>query len=74
MDDSFDDQINRLVRRKFQKVFDTVFGQHAGQSVEDVKAALVREFADAGATITDPKLTQYATAMSKGTQIKVRAA
>lgn len=74
MNPNFEEEINRQVRQAFQKVFDAVFRRHAGEPVPDVKAALKREFSKEGASITDPELTQYATAISEGTRIKVRAA
>lgn len=71
---NFEDEIGRQVRQLFQKVFDAVFTRHAGQPVSDIRAALESDFAREGVTITDPELTKYATAISEGTRIRVRAA
>lgn len=74
MNPNFEEEIGRQVRQVFQKVFDAVFRRYAGQPVAEVSAALECEFAREGVTITDPELTQQATAISEGTRIRVRAA
>jgi hypothetical protein len=72
--DGWEDDLGRHIRREFQEAFDVVFRDYAGQPVPAVKDALTREFKRCGATLTDPELTTYATAISEGTQIRVRAA
>jgi hypothetical protein len=72
--DGWEDDLGRQVRREFQEVFDVVFRDYRGQPVPAVKDALTREFKRRGATLTDPELTTYATAISEGAQIRVRAA
>jgi hypothetical protein len=72
--DGWEDELGRQIRREFQEAFDVVFREYSGQPVDTVKNALTREFERRGATLTDPELTTYATAISEGTQIRVRAA
>jgi hypothetical protein len=74
MNPNFGEEIGRQVNANLQKMFDAVFRRHAGQPVPDVKEALKRELKRGGADITDPELTNIATAISEGTRIKVRAA
>jgi hypothetical protein len=72
--DGWEDELGQHIRREFQEAFDMVFRDCGGQPVPAVKDALTREFKRRGATLTDPELSTYATAISEGTQIRVGAA
>lgn len=72
--DGWEDELGQQIRDVFQEVFDVVFRNYQSQPVPAVKDALIREFKRRGATLTDPELTTYATAISEGTQIRVHAA
>jgi hypothetical protein len=65
-------EITRQLNPQLQKMFDAVYERCAGQPVSDVKAVLEREFERRiGGSITDPELTEYATAISSGRQLRV---
>jgi hypothetical protein len=55
--------------RNMQPVLDDLHRELAGQSVDVVKPRLASEWAKAGGKITDPDLTQWATAISEGRHI-----
>lgn len=74
MNPHFKRDLMRQVNDQLQKVFDSVYAGHAGQDVEDVKAALKKAAKRVGFTIDDPKLTELATAISAGKKLKVQAA
>lgn len=66
-------QVKKSVQHDIQKFFDRFSQQYSGQSIENVKVALAREWRQRiGGSITDPELTEYATAISNGDTIKVR--
>jgi hypothetical protein len=65
--------LKRQLDPQLQKMFDAVFDRCAGQPVSDVKAVLKLEFERRiGGSITDPHLTEYASAITSGRRLRVR--
>ena len=54
-----------------QRTLDQLARQYKGRPVATVKPALKRAWERNGGKITDPELTEWATAISEGTPIKV---
>jgi hypothetical protein len=57
--------------KKIQRMMDQLGRQYRGQSVSTIKPALQRAWKRDGGSISDPELTEYATAISEGRPIKV---
>jgi hypothetical protein len=66
----WEDDLSRQINGQFQKASDKVFNRYAGRPVADVKDAITREWKRIGASITDPELTKFATAISEGKRLK----
>lgn len=62
------DALNERVRQ-MQQTMDRLSRELGGQPIEMVKARLRREWRRMGGSISDPELTQYATALVEGTPI-----
>lgn len=65
------DEIKALAQ-KWQKVFDSLTKQYSGKPVSAVKSALKRESKKLGGSFSDRELTEYATLISEGANIKVK--
>ena len=65
-------QVKQDATRHYQQMFDRLSRQHRGKPVDEVKRALGRAWAADGGTITDPELTDWATAISEGTHIRFK--
>jgi hypothetical protein len=59
-------------RKDLQKLFDRLGREYEGQPVATVRTVLQREFRKRGGTVTDPELSEWATAISEGTRIVVK--
>jgi len=55
----------------YQRMFDRLAGQYKGRPVAEIKAALQREWASMGGSISDPELTDYAEHISEGVKIRI---
>jgi hypothetical protein len=66
-------EVIRKVAPEVQRIFDSVYRTHNGKPVDQVKPVLklAWERQGGGARISDPELTNLATAISEGTRIKV---
>jgi len=63
----------RDVAKDYQKMLDSLGRRYRGQSLSTIKPALQREWKRVGGgRLTEPDLTEYATAISEGTPIKMR--
>lgn len=76
---NFDRELKKLLKdeiktlaQKWQKVFDSLTKQYSGKPVSAVKSALKRESKKLGGSFSDRELTEYATLISEGTNIKVK--
>ncbi len=74
-----DDALRRLAKQvteakaeELQAMVDGVVAANAGQPVEEVKVALQTAWEQTGGTISDPELTQWATAISQGRLIVIQ--
>lgn len=56
----------------YQKMFDSLLRRYKGRPVSEIKPVLRREWSRVGGSISDPKLTEYATHISEGTRIQMR--
>ena len=56
----------------YQKMFDSLARRYKGRPVSEIKPVLRREWSRVGGSISDPKLTEYATHISEGTRIQMR--
>jgi hypothetical protein len=66
-------QVARDHAARVQAVLDKVLDTGAGNSVDEVKALLLREVRSTlGGDITDPELTTYAEALAAGQRIDVK--
>jgi hypothetical protein len=66
-------EVMKEVRKETQAFFDSMSRRYRGRSVEEIKPVLQREWRQKlDGTITEPELTEYATAISEGTRIDVR--
>ncbi|SMY01621.1 hypothetical protein [Brevibacterium antiquum] len=65
------DEIKALAQR-WQKLFDSLTKQYSGKPVATVKSALKQESKKLGGSFSDRELTEYATLISEGTNIKVK--
>jgi len=54
---------------EMQRTFDRLARDLEGQPIDVAKARLQREWSRDGGTLTDPALTEYATALVAGTRI-----
>ena len=64
------DGMNDLVR-SWQKMFDSLSKRYAGKPVSKIKPALRRDWKKLGGPSSDRELTELATLISEGTDIKV---
>ena len=78
MNGNWERDLNRMVQGAvrdvaddYQKMFDRLGRQYKGRPVNEVKAALRREWSRLGGTISDAELTDYAQLISEGTRIKM---
>lgn len=75
----FERQLNKAVQgalgdvaKEYQRLSDSLSRRYRGRPVATIKLVLQRECKRLGGTITDPELTEYATHISNGTQIKLK--
>ncbi len=76
----FERQLNKAVQgalgdvaKEYQRMFDSLGRRYRGRPVSTIKPVLQREWKRVnGGSITDPELTEYATHISNGTQIKMK--
>lgn len=57
--------------RSMQQMFDRLGPELKGQSIDVVKTRLQREWQRSGDRLTDPELTDFATALSEGAEVKL---
>lgn len=79
MSGNWERELNKMVQgamhdiaADYQKMFDRIGRQYKGRPVSEIKPALQREWSRIGGSITDPELTDYATLISEGTNIKMQ--
>lgn len=60
------------IAKDYQRMFDSLSRRYRGQPVSSIKPVLRREWSRLGGNISDRELTEYATHISNGTQIKMR--
>lgn len=67
------DGVARLTA-EIQRALDDVRAQHGGQPIDEIKPALARRFAQIEGTnpLTDPTLTEYASAIAVGQRIVMK--
>ena len=58
---------------EYQQMFDSLLRRYKGHPVSEVKLVLRSEWSRIGGSISDPELTEFATAISEGTRIVMRA-
>ncbi len=63
----------REAQRQLQRTFDELGRRYQGRPVAEVKVALKAALARGGGNATDPELTEWATAISEGTRIVLKA-
>jgi hypothetical protein len=75
----FERQLNKAVQgalgdraKEYQRLIDSLGRRFRGRPVSTIKPTLQREWKRLGGSITDPELTEYATHISNGTQIKMK--
>jgi hypothetical protein len=61
------------VATALQATLDGVAREYGGQPLDVIKPVLAKRWAETGGTLTDPQLTEYATILSEGGRIEVRA-
>ena len=61
------------IASEYQKMFDSLLRRYKGRPVAEIKPVLRREWARIGGSISDPELTDYATLISEGTRIEMKA-
>lgn len=61
------------VAAEYQQMLDSVLRRYQGHPVAEIKPVLRREWNKIGGNISDPELTEYATYISEGTRIQMRA-
>ena len=74
MNPGWEKEIERVAKESFKKklqpVLDRLTRECTGQPLDEVKAKVAREWAQAaGGTITEPDLTAYAKAFSQGQRV-----
>jgi len=76
----FERQLNKAVQgalgdvaKDYQRMFDSLSRRYRGRPVSSIKPVLLGEWKRIGGSITDPELTEYATHISNGTHIKMKA-
>lgn len=57
---------------EMQRTFDRLGRELKGQSLDVAKSRLQREWSRDGGSLTDPELTEYATALVEGTRIELK--
>lgn len=63
----------RDLASQYEKMFDSLRRRYTGRPGPEIKPILKREWARInGGSISDPELTDYATLISEGTQIKMQ--
>ncbi len=68
----FKEEIAETVRKDTEAFFDSFARRYRGRPVVEIKPALQREWRQKmDGSITDPDLTEYATAISEGTRIRI---
>ena len=80
MSDNFERDLNNMLQgtmkdiaSDYQKMLDSLSRRYKGHSVAEIKPVLRREWARVGGSISDPELTDYATLISGGTSIQMKA-
>lgn len=75
----FERQLNKVVNeglrdvaKDYQRMLDSLGRRYKGRPVATIKPVLQREWKQAGGSISDPELTEYATMISNGTRITMR--
>jgi hypothetical protein len=65
------DMAVKAMTDRFQPILDSVHAEYAGQPVETIRRVLATRWSaeNAGASITDPDLTNVAQAISDGTRV-----
>jgi hypothetical protein len=58
------DDLEREAKREVQRMLDAVFDRHSGQPIAEVMEAL-------RPSVTEPELSQLATAISEGRRLKI---
>lgn len=61
------------VAAEYQQMLDSLLRRYEGSPVAEIKPVLRREWRRIGGDISDPELTEYATFISEGTRIQMRA-
>lgn len=57
----------------YQRMLDSLSRRYKGRPVSEIKPVLKREWARMGGSISEQELTDYATLISEGTRIQMRA-
>lgn len=80
MSRDFERDLNKMLQgtmkdiaSEYQKMFDSLLRRYKGRPVAEIKPVLRREWRRIGGSISDPELTDYATLISEGTRIKMKA-
>lgn len=75
----FERQLNKAVQgalgevaKEYQRLFDSLGRRYRGRPVSTIRPVLQREWKRLGGSITDPELTEYATHIRNGTEIKMK--
>ncbi len=61
------------IASEYQEMLDSLLRRYKGRPVAEVKPVLRREWAGIGGSISDSELTDYATLISEGTRIEMKA-
>lgn len=80
MSRNFERDLNKMLQgtmkdiaSEYQEMFDALLRRYKGRPVAEIKPVLQREWARIGGSISDPELTDYATLISGGTRIEMKA-
>jgi len=79
MSGNWERELNKMVQgavkdvaADYQKMFDRLGRQYKGRPVAEIKPVLRREWSRLGGSLSEAELTDYATLISEGTNIKMQ--